>query len=328
MIRIPYEQLIEKIKSESSLTEAEIEARIKEKLDQLSGLISKEGAAHIIANQLGIRVLEQTSGKLQIKNILSGMRDVEVTGKVMQVYETREFKTEKREGKVGSFVLADETGSIRVVLWNDTADKLKSISEGSVARIQGGYVRERNNGIEIHMNDRGKISIEQGEKVNVKSIEKKISELKEGEEAEIFGTIVQAFGINFFEVCPGCGKRTKQANNGFACEKHGAIEPDYSYVLNAFLDDGTDSIRAVFFRNQLQQLLNKTKEQILAFKDSPELFEQEKHLFLGSTIKVAGRTINNAGFGRTELIAQRVNTSPDIEKEKKVIEEEISSLKK
>lgn len=327
MIRIPYEQLIEKIKEESKLSEAEIEARIREKLDQLSGLVSKEGAAHIVANQLGIRLFEQTSGKLQIKNILSGMRDVETIGKVMQVHEARTFKTEKREGKVGSLILADETGSIRIVLWNDQADKLREISEGSIVKIQGGYVRERNNGIEIHLNDRSKITIEPWEKIEVKSLRRRISELKGGEEAEIFGTIVQLFSINFFEICPSCGKRAKLLDERFMCEEHGRINPDHSYVLNAFLDDGSENIRTVFFRTQAQQLLNKTKEQIMTFKDSPELFEQEKNALIGSAIKVAGRIVNNQAFERLELIAQNVNINPNIEEEKRLVEEEIKKLK-
>ncbi len=326
MIRIPYEQLIEKIKEASGLSETEIEARIKEKLDQLSGLVSKEGAAHIVANQLGIRVFEQTSGKLQIKNILSGMRDVETVGKVLQVYEAKAFKTEKGEGQVGSFILADETGSIRVVLWNDQADKLKEISEGSTIKIQGGYVREHSNGIEIHLNERGKItSVE--EEIKVKGLRKKINELKGGEEAEILGHIVQAFNINFFEICQSCGKRAKLLNGSFICNEHGKINPDYSYVLNTFLDDGSDNIRTVFFRNQLQQLLNKTKEQILSFKDSPELFEQEKNALVGSTVKVAGRVVDNQAFNRLDFIAQNANINPNAEEEKALLEEEIKQIK-
>ena len=69
MIKIHLSQIIEKIKEKSALTEEEINSRIKQKMEQLSGLISEEGAAHIIANELGIKLFEAVSGKLQIKNI-------------------------------------------------------------------------------------------------------------------------------------------------------------------------------------------------------------------------------------------------------------------
>ena len=64
MLKIPLENIIEKIKQNTSLSEADINAKIDDKLKQLSGLISKEGAAHIIANELGVKLFEEVSGKL------------------------------------------------------------------------------------------------------------------------------------------------------------------------------------------------------------------------------------------------------------------------
>ena len=78
MIKIPYEKIIEKIKEQAKISDSEIESKIKEKTDQLAGLISKEGAAHIIANELGVKLFEE--GNLKIKDILPGMRSVETSG--------------------------------------------------------------------------------------------------------------------------------------------------------------------------------------------------------------------------------------------------------
>ena len=107
MIKIPFEQLVEKIKKEGNISEDEINEKVNDKMKQLSGLISKEGAAHIIANELGIKLFEAFSGKLQIKNIVAGLRNVETVGKVMQTYELREFTTKDRKGKVASFMMGD-----------------------------------------------------------------------------------------------------------------------------------------------------------------------------------------------------------------------------
>ena len=68
---------------------------------------------------------------LKIKDILEGMRSVDIAGKVQQIFEVREFKTEKGSGKVGSFILADETGSIRIVCWYDQTDILTKTSKRS-----------------------------------------------------------------------------------------------------------------------------------------------------------------------------------------------------
>ena len=85
MIKIPKDMIISKIKEKTKLTDAQLQTKVKDKLDQLSGLISEEGALHIIANELGVKILEDP-GKLQIKNVLAGMRNVEITGKVMKIF--------------------------------------------------------------------------------------------------------------------------------------------------------------------------------------------------------------------------------------------------
>ena len=144
MINIPYEQIIEKIK-EKGLSDEEISMKIKQKMDQLSSLISKEGAAHIIANELGIKLLEQTSGRLKIKNLLSGMRNVEIVGRIQEKYEVREFQTETRSGKLGSLVIGDETGTVRLVLWGSQADRMNELNKGDTIQIEAGYVKLNNN---------------------------------------------------------------------------------------------------------------------------------------------------------------------------------------
>ena len=95
-----------KIKEESSLSEEDINKKIQDKLDQLSGLISEEGAAHIIANELGIKLAKQAEKgeNIQVKNILAGMRNVSVVGKLTRKLEVREFQTETRSGKVADLM--------------------------------------------------------------------------------------------------------------------------------------------------------------------------------------------------------------------------------
>ena len=54
MVDISYEKLIDKISKTSGLELTEIERRIEAKRAKLSGLISKEGAAQVIAAELGV----------------------------------------------------------------------------------------------------------------------------------------------------------------------------------------------------------------------------------------------------------------------------------
>ena len=324
MIKIPYEEIILKINESTKMTVSEIEERVEKKLKQLSGLISKEGAAHIVANELGVKIFEPLSGKLQIKNILTGMRDVETVGKVLQVYELKEFSNDTRSGKVASIMVGDETGTIRVVMWGAQADNAANIGNGNVVKIMGGYVRENNGRKEIHLNERSQLIINPtGE--TVKDVaetrlgnRKEIRELKENDnDVELLGTIVQTFDIKFYEICPRCGKRAKQSVDLYVCNEHGNVIPAYAYVLNAVLDDGTETIRCVFFRNQLERLLNLNQEQLLKFRNEPADFEAVRNNLLGTIVKLNGRTNNNSLFNRLEFVVQQVDPNPNPEEELK-----------
>ena len=316
MIKIPLSQIVETISKKSNLSQEEISTKIKNKMQQLSGLVSEEGAAHIIANELGIKLLEETSGKLQIKNILAGMRNVETVGRVQRIYPINEFQRQDgTPGKVANMVIADETGSIRIVMWGSQTGILSDLTENDTVKINSGYTKENNGRVEIHLNDKSSVekTSEQIKEPKVyTSKRKKIAELTANDnDVELLGTIVQVFEPRYFEVCPQCNKRIRPRDGSFYCEQHNAVTPAYSYVLNAVLDDGSETVRSVFFRKQAENLLGMPEQKILEYKNSPEKFEEVKNALLGNIIKVVGRANKNELFDRIEFVARLVFTNPD-----------------
>jgi len=166
MLRMPYDQIISKIKEQKQISEDEIKQKVQAKLDQLSGLISKEGAAHIIANEMGVKLFDKTSGKMKIDKILAGMRDIEVVGKITNIFEIREFAKGDTLGKVGSFIIADDTSTIRVVCWHKATDIFPQLQKDQVVKICSTYARENQNRLELHCNENTKIIINpEGEKI-------------------------------------------------------------------------------------------------------------------------------------------------------------------
>ena len=332
MIKIPYEHIIERIKKEANISEDEIEGKINQKMKQLSGLISKEGAAHIVANELGIKLFDSCTGKLQIKNILVGLRNVETVGKVLQVYELREFTTNDRRGKVASLVIGDETGTIRIVMWGDQADNIKNINKEMIIKIVGGYVKDNNGSIELHLNDRSQVILNPpGESVNVvkqnAAQRKDISKLTENDNnVEILGTIVQIFDPRFFPIDPETGRKVTENEGTYYLNDKAIENPDYSYVLNLIVDDGTDNMRAVFFRENMEKLLNCNKEKILGYKANPETFEQVKSDLLGTLVKINGRVKKNLFFDRLEIVSNDVSLNPNPEEEIKRLDEEVKKV--
>src|SRR3989344_5634286 len=107
MYGISYEEIVKKIKEEKGISEQEIGVYVNKKLEQYGDLISREGAIHIVANEL------------KVTNVLPGMNFVNVDVKVVSVGDVRSFKTEKREGRVVNIVVGDETGIVRLVLYDE-----------------------------------------------------------------------------------------------------------------------------------------------------------------------------------------------------------------
>ncbi len=308
MIRIPLPDMLSRIKEKTGLSEAELMAKIDAKCVALAGLISKEGAAHIIANELGVKLLE---GSGKIRDLLPGMRNAEILGRVTQIFDVRDFqRADGSAGKVGSFLIGDDTGVVRIVCWGDQAETVKQLTAGLPLKITAGMVRENQRGYkEVHLNESSKVIPNPKEKVPEinKPTRKTLKELQEGEEqVEIMGTVVQVFDPKFFEVCPQCGTRLKEVEGQWACNEHGTLAPDYSYLVNIFLDDGTDNMRIVLFRNQAERLLGKTKEQMVGFRISPETFEPLKTELLGEQFRFLGKAKKNAFFDRLEFIANQV----------------------
>ncbi|PIN70837.1 replication factor A, partial [Candidatus Woesearchaeota archaeon CG11_big_fil_rev_8_21_14_0_20_57_5] len=71
-----YDELVAKVLESGKINQKELDQKVKEKIEKLSGLISKEGAVHIVANELGIRLAPAAlaSTQLKIANIQQGLR--------------------------------------------------------------------------------------------------------------------------------------------------------------------------------------------------------------------------------------------------------------
>ena len=157
MLQLSYEDVIKEIKAKTELSDYEIDQKIQEKMQQLSGLISKEGAANIIANQLGVSLVQE--GMFKIAKLQPGMKNIELAGKVTKKFNLYEFPKGDSVGKVASFMLNDETAGVRVTLWNSQTDHFEQLEEGATVKIVDGYVKENNGMKEVHLNDKSKIII-------------------------------------------------------------------------------------------------------------------------------------------------------------------------
>ncbi len=186
------EELVRVIASECGRDEAEILRLVENKQRELGGLITPEGAAHVVANELGVNLLSTLSRTedTEIEKLVPGMKSVSVVGRIRRIYGVREFsRKDGTTGRVGSMILADATGSIRVVFWGRDTEKLQKLEEGMVVRLRNAYTKADLNGEpEVHV---GSSTVVVAEPPDVdpsafpedEAVEKSIAELQDGEQS-------------------------------------------------------------------------------------------------------------------------------------------------
>lgn len=310
MLNLSPDEIKKKIQEQTQLSREDIDKRVQEKLTQLSGLISEEGALHIIANELEVQFVPSKEER-RIKDLLPGMRDVEQPMRVIQSYDLREFesKYDGGVGKVKSFLAGDESGVIRVTCWGVRAEEAEKLKEQDIVVVKSAYVKENQGRAELHLNNNSELTINpEGVEVATTSpsrsedgeyVRKSINELSKGDyRVELLGTIVQAYDPRFFE--------RKDGTPGF--------------VTNIMIDDGKGNVRVGCFDEVAAQVLGMKKEEVLSNKEGS--FEEEKTAVLGEIVKIKGRAKLNTVYNSIDVTADEIDMSPDAKAELERLQKE------
>lgn len=297
-----YETIINKIVETAKISKEDVELKVKNKLNELQGLITKEGAAHIIANSLDIKLFDSSPKTLKINNLQAGLSNINITARIMNIYEIRSFTKNDKNRKVANILIGDETGTTRVVIWDENIINLIStMNEGDILKIINAQSKENNGNIELHLGNKSEVKINpEGEaigeiKITIKSNKKQIKDLKENESVELYGTVVQIFEPRFYNACPICRKKVLEQNSIFSCAEHNEITPNKVPIVNIILDDGTGNIRAVLFRDLAEKLTNKNEE-----------YEKIRKECLGRQLILKGKVNKNEMFNKLEIMTNFV----------------------
>jgi replication factor A1 len=97
--------------------------------------------------------------ELKIKELQNGMKRVSVEARVVEKGETREvqsrFKNETY--KVATAVVADETGTVKLTLWNEQIDQ---VNPNDNIKIENGYVTSFKGEIQLNIGKYGVLKVE------------------------------------------------------------------------------------------------------------------------------------------------------------------------
>lgn len=118
--------------------------------------------------------------KLKISELFVRQGSVEVEGTIKEINEPRTFNKFGRELRVADAILEDDSGTIKLTLWNDDIDNFKT---GDRVKIKNGYVNEFQGEKQLTSGKYGKIekvgkgeSIEESEAAEESEVTEEIEE--------------------------------------------------------------------------------------------------------------------------------------------------------
>lgn len=181
--------------------------RVQEKVESMGGLCDEPMAAMLVANELGFSDVGRDSVK--VENITAESGQINLLAKVVSVFDTKEFtRNDGTIGRVGNIIVGDETGKIKVTLWDNMADLIKAgkIRIGQTLQISG-YAKQGYSGVEINVGNNGVLA-ESEEEIEVTASTQKIKDIKDGMgDLNLTGKILEISEIRTFQRKDGnCGK--------------------------------------------------------------------------------------------------------------------------
>jgi len=159
-----FEEMVERILSGCpGVSRESVLKRLEAERSRAGGLISDEALLRMIASGLGCEILGGGTGTpaLLLRDLIPGLSNVSVVGRVVAVFSPRAFNG-GRKGRFASLLVADESGVLRVVLWNDKAGLAEcgGVKVGDLVRFRHVYTREDFGGrVEVHVGEKCTVEV-------------------------------------------------------------------------------------------------------------------------------------------------------------------------
>ncbi len=95
---------------------------------------------------------------VDIKDLNDGMKRVSVEAKVVEKGDPREVRSRYKDEtyRIVDAVIADETGSIKLTLWNE---QIEQVNVGDNIKIENGYVTSFKGETQLNVGKFGKLTV-------------------------------------------------------------------------------------------------------------------------------------------------------------------------
>ncbi|MBE6499269.1 MAG: replication protein A [Methanobrevibacter thaueri] len=261
--------------------------------------LSEEEASALFIPEL--ETLEKTIyDKISISDVEEDENDKIIIGRVIEINDVRTFEGNYGEGKVRNIEIADDTGAVTVVLWNE--DTNKEFELGQPIKVQNPIFRynETTNRIDASVSSVTNIlEPSQQELDKLPSYEELLeiifvpktieSLLEDDANVHITANIKEvSTERNLLNKCPHGHSFVEETEDGYVCEECGETfdKPEYTLMIPTVLEDDTGSINATFYGDLAEQLIGKDTEEVVSIIDDGYGIEDNLEDLINSTVEI------------------------------------------
>ncbi len=326
------DDILSGIEAKTGISKDELRSKVEKKQKDLSGMISAEGAAHLVAKEMGVNMLSSEKRKIELKNIVPGMRNVSAAGRVFKVSNIVDFKKGNgTPGRVVNIFIGDRSGFVRMPLWNEHVEMIENeeIKLGDIVQVTGAFANENIYGdVEISIGKYGKIfninDEASGSEIEFPTVDElsvflsqksgqvPIKNISTGS-FEIKGTVIDVVKSRFvFDTCPKCRSKVSISYGKYSCAQHGEVENKPEMVVSFVVDDGTGLLRVVAFREVAEKLVGMKADEIVRMSEE-ERYEKLIGTMVGKEYIIFG-SVKKGRTDELEMVASNAE-AVDVSKE-------------
>lgn len=222
-----------------------------------------------------------------------------VLGRIIEVYDIREFDRDTGDrGHVRNIELADDTGSIRVVLWDN--DAKKDFKVGEAIKLQNPRITYNEDHLELTVSRNTSIINPSDEElkdlpsheelIEEIYVEKTIESLTEDDRNVRITGILKDISSDrtILRKCPHCNNNLDQFEENIVCDYCGEEieEPKYLLMIPARFSDDTGEISITFFDKLAEELIGMKKEEIIDIVEDGYGIEDKVEDLEGLTLEI------------------------------------------
>ncbi|MBQ6629009.1 MAG: replication protein A [Methanobrevibacter sp.] len=261
--------------------------------------LSEEQASAMFIPELS--TLEKTIyNPKKIEDLDEDEEDTIIIGRIIEINDLRTFDRDTGdEGHVRNIEIADDTGAIRVALWDKDALKEREIGDG---------IKLQNPRLALNMDNRLEANVSsattilepsESELEKLPSIDELMAEIYTPKTIEslleddtnvcVTGTIKDVSTQRvLLKRCPNCNQSVEETIDEYVCDNCGFTfdEPDYLLMVPTRIEDDTGEIQVTFFDKLAEELIGMKKEEIITLADDGYDIEDKLQDLNGLTIEI------------------------------------------